>query len=248
MTRNLSLTLGRILFAFFIVGTVAVLATYSLYFYKFGRGADWLTLSRDQELWGAFGDFVGGILNPIFSFLAFLGVALTIGLQSRQLSMVRSQSGIEELQRLAAGLSARVDEFLREPMRNPLHKGQSFHDVLMQAGLTAIEKTENWNAYAFSNRDLEAHDAEVKVRAFLMEKELESLAWTMSKYRSSGGSALIGEFYANRYVVHATWLHVLGLLGPGQVSAHIREVFRPEETVKGIRDAQAPSKGSRSDH
>jgi hypothetical protein len=46
-------------------------------------------LSDDPTAWGAFGDYVGGVLNPVFAFLAFIALLLTIILQSRELELTR---------------------------------------------------------------------------------------------------------------------------------------------------------------
>jgi hypothetical protein len=48
---------------------------------KFG-----LIPSDAQESWGQFGDFVGGILNPLFSIIGLLALLHTIVLQSKELS------------------------------------------------------------------------------------------------------------------------------------------------------------------
>lgn len=42
--------------------------------------------SDAQESWGQFGDFVGGILNPLFSVIGLLALLHTIVLQSKELS------------------------------------------------------------------------------------------------------------------------------------------------------------------
>jgi hypothetical protein len=60
----------------------------SAYVLKFGGN-----FSDDPERWGAFGDYVGGILNPIFAFLAFVALLLTIILQSRELELTRVELG-----------------------------------------------------------------------------------------------------------------------------------------------------------
>ena len=44
-------------------------------------------LSRDPANWGQFGDYVGGLLNPTFSFLALLALLTTLGLQIRELKI-----------------------------------------------------------------------------------------------------------------------------------------------------------------
>lgn len=44
-------------------------------------------LSCEPASWGQFGDYVGGLLNPTFSFLALLALLATLGLQIRELKI-----------------------------------------------------------------------------------------------------------------------------------------------------------------
>jgi|RifCSPhighO2_12_1023870.scaffolds.fasta_scaffold57071_1 hypothetical protein len=52
----------------------------ALYFYKFHGG-----LSGDPAVWGQLGDYIGGLLNPFFSFIALLALLYTIRLQSEEM-------------------------------------------------------------------------------------------------------------------------------------------------------------------
>lgn len=65
-----------------VVGGVCAAVVLSLYFYNF-HGA----LAAKSDEWGQFGDFVGGVLNPAFSFLALFALLATFALQVRQLRM-----------------------------------------------------------------------------------------------------------------------------------------------------------------
>jgi uncharacterized membrane protein len=42
-------------------------------------------ISLDTAVWGAFGDYIGGILNPIFAFLSFTALVITLLYQNKQL-------------------------------------------------------------------------------------------------------------------------------------------------------------------
>lgn len=57
-----------------------------LYFAKFAPG-----LSSEREAWGQFGDYIGGTLNPLFSFLGLIAIVLTYAMQARQLEMAREE-------------------------------------------------------------------------------------------------------------------------------------------------------------
>lgn len=57
-----------------------------LYFAKFAPG-----LSSNREAWGQFGDYIGGTLNPLFSFLGLIAIVLTYAMQARQLEMAQEE-------------------------------------------------------------------------------------------------------------------------------------------------------------
>jgi large-conductance mechanosensitive channel len=59
-----------------------VLIIVGFYFYNNG-------LSKDNDVWGAFGDYVGGILNPIIAAFAFYLIAKTYELQKTELEETR---------------------------------------------------------------------------------------------------------------------------------------------------------------
>lgn len=67
-----------------IAGALLSISVFGAYFYSFPNG-----VSSDQMIWGAFGDFVGGSLNPILAFLSFLALLWTISIQSEELRDTR---------------------------------------------------------------------------------------------------------------------------------------------------------------
>ena len=87
-----------------IAGAAIVLAliTTGLYFSQF-NGAP---LSTNPDRWGVFGDYLGGVLNPVFSFFALIALLYTIALQSEELRASREELALtrEELARSAEAL------------------------------------------------------------------------------------------------------------------------------------------------
>ncbi|MEP1741619.1 MAG: hypothetical protein ABJI60_14295 [Kangiellaceae bacterium] len=63
-----------------IVMSIIALVLY-LYFNHFNY-----SISNQQEVWGQFGDFVGGLLNPIIAFAAFVYLWISVGIQRRELA------------------------------------------------------------------------------------------------------------------------------------------------------------------
>jgi uncharacterized membrane protein len=82
--------LGWLLYS--ILGLILLMAVYAVYevlsFYDVNfAGKDNVMYSK----WGTFGDYFGGVLNPILSFLALIALLLTIVLQSRELRLSREE-------------------------------------------------------------------------------------------------------------------------------------------------------------
>jgi hypothetical protein len=68
-------------------------------------------LSPENTDWGTFGDFIGGTLNPILSFLSLIALLTTIVLQSKELELTRNEL---ELTRDELKRSAKAQEDTKE--------------------------------------------------------------------------------------------------------------------------------------
>lgn len=70
-----------------VVGGVAVgaLGSYVVFFAFLME----YPLSTDPSIWGAFGDFVGGLLNPVIAFAAFVWLARSVHIQQKELGDTR---------------------------------------------------------------------------------------------------------------------------------------------------------------
>lgn len=94
-TVDTPLEFGKFVFYTFSGILVVMLG---LYVYRFG-----ITTSTSQSTWGAFGDFLGGTLNPLVSFLTLIVAVNVWRLQKRELEDTRTaleaQGKIAETQR-----------------------------------------------------------------------------------------------------------------------------------------------------
>jgi hypothetical protein len=89
-SKKISLMLGAIVAcSIFIIGTALL-----MYVRKFGKAG----LSDSQEVWGQFGDFLGGLANPLLSFLTLMGLILTVYLQSKQLELSKNELQLSRLE------------------------------------------------------------------------------------------------------------------------------------------------------
>ena len=82
-----------------VLALVACATVLIFYFQKHG------SLGAERADWGTFGDFIGGSLNPILSFLGLIALLATIALQSIELEatraeLTRSANAQESAQRL----------------------------------------------------------------------------------------------------------------------------------------------------
>lgn len=66
------------------VASTFIATVFILYFQNFNGSQ-----SPNNADWGTFGDFIGGTLNPILSFLSLIALLLTIVLQSKELESTR---------------------------------------------------------------------------------------------------------------------------------------------------------------
>lgn len=70
----------------FVVYALVLLSMGGFYFLSFGS-----TISSEHERWGQFGDFLGGILNPLTSFFTLLVAILVWSLQKKELAATRDE-------------------------------------------------------------------------------------------------------------------------------------------------------------
>jgi len=85
LAEHLSENSERILMGVLAVAVLAAIAvggSYALFF--FGE-----SVSNDPEQWGQLGDYLGGVLNPVFGFLSVFALLVALVLQTRELKLSR---------------------------------------------------------------------------------------------------------------------------------------------------------------
>lgn len=73
------------------ISALLIIAVWSAYFFKFGKLGHF---SSSKEVWGQFGDYVGGVINPLLSF-----VTIILLIRSLNEQQVANSSLIEETKR-----------------------------------------------------------------------------------------------------------------------------------------------------
>ncbi|WP_122317977.1 hypothetical protein [Pseudomonas cichorii] len=85
-----------------MAGTL-VIALLGFYWATFG-----FNRSTDQAVWGSFGDYFAGILNPIFSLFAFMTVLWSLHLQMNQLREISAEKLAEEILQVIKDIDGRI--------------------------------------------------------------------------------------------------------------------------------------------
>jgi hypothetical protein len=124
-----------------LVSTALICSTalISLYAYKFFG-----PLSSDQGVWGQFGDYAGGILNPIFSVTALFALLYTIVLQTKELRESSAQ-----LEKSATALSTQNSVLLKQSFETSFFNlmnqlNELVRDLVAPNGLSKGKKCFEW--------------------------------------------------------------------------------------------------------
>ena len=110
-----------------IISGVILLVTVSFYFYQFGG-----SLSACHSRWGEFGDYAGGVLNPIFALFALVVLLRTVQLQTDELRLSN-----RELQHSSKALRAQSASLqLQNFERTFFEMVRLHHDIIKDLYLT----------------------------------------------------------------------------------------------------------------
>lgn len=119
---------------------------YGFYFYTFPNG-----LSEKQDVWGQFGDFVGGTLNPILSFITIYILYRTIILQQESLEKTNDALTLSqntyELSRTELSKSSEI-----LATQNKLIQLQKFEGAFFELTKLTIESI-NTSSYTFEKKE-----------------------------------------------------------------------------------------------
>jgi len=128
----------------------------ALYCWKFG----WFQLADTREAWGQFGDYFGGILNPIISAAAFYWLASSILLQKQEL--VETRAALEDTQlaqQELADTTLITAKLNKANIRLSVIASQLVHSRTREAGLW--EQAKNFPS-GFPTRGLKGNSLTIK--------------------------------------------------------------------------------------
>jgi hypothetical protein len=239
MNNALTKNIGKGFIRLMWLGALATWVVYGIYIYNFAPG-QWFKPSPNPADWGVFGDYVGGLLNPLFSFLAFIGVIITVLLQAKQLEVIREQANFEEIQRVMSTLSARIDGLLsssptapKEQYRNMASPPKSVYELISALGTWRLNAQASdgtdWERWALTEDHLVKLQQTIHGELTAICLEFEALAWTLNQYSAAGGSEMVMKFYRYRHRAVLAWLDSMSLIDE---HGQIQVFFKPKESYQ----------------
>jgi len=163
-----------------------------------------LPIGTDPSYWGAFGDYVGGILNPIFGIFTLLGLVITVWLQ-KEILETQKQELADTREELAK--SAKALEIQNKTMLAQNFEGTFFQMLRRQSEFLDNLRFDINTTSPTRNSGLAAIDDLMHIITRNVAKGNEYLAAYEKIY--SLDSSRVGPYFRNLY-------HVLKLIDENQ--------------------------------
>lgn len=170
------------------------------YFIRFGYFLKY-PISANQGDWGTFGDFIGGVLNPIYGFLAFAGVVYTVLLQKDQIEIATTEQKLSEIQHLITGQAIAIDKVLYE-QKKIFRNNETSVFTLLRAISDDSLTIELDRAAPISIIYSDTRESILNVISsdlIYIEEQLSHLMWCLETYINAKGNSVIEEFYVGKY-------------------------------------------------
>lgn len=202
-TRNLLIGLGAL-------GGLFAVTAFALYAYHFQH----LDISTAPADWGPFGDFVGGVLNPIVGLLALIGLLWTIYQNQYELGMAR-----EEMRRSSEALQKNNEIAEKQSRKDELYQVITIIDneikrllstqINITLGITLT--TAGTLESLLDPSKISPSDASIdEARSLVVH--LIDLDQYLDKYSVLTGDRTVQKYFSTRYFKVATALRELDLL------------------------------------
>lgn len=213
-----------------VVGVVPISVAIYAYYNNFNQT---LGLSGKESDWGTFGDFVGGLTNPIYAFFAFVGVSFALLLQRDQNEMVRQHKKQDEIQSMVQNVSAGLHTALFDTkVKLKTTTDEEGHSVFMylraisDVSLRAEIDPHGPDAMVYKD-ELATVLGKIGYDLTYTQEQLELIACCLRLYASNGGSQEIVDIYKTKYRQAAFMIYQIEYL-------HLQEVidFFEVENIK----------------
>lgn len=142
----MSSKIPAIIFCIALSFMTAIIAAY-LDMFGFNRASD-------QAIWGAFGDYFGGILNPVFALFAFLGVLWSLDMQIKQMRQLSIDRQAEEVLLVIKDIDSRIRELMEVVVGGVGTDQLKIHHMVAEAerGAGVLGSSDSYSKFVFIAR------------------------------------------------------------------------------------------------
>lgn len=179
----------------------------SLYAYKFFG-----PLSNDQGVWGQFGDYVGGILNPLFSVTALFALLYTIVLQTKEL-----RESSRQLEKSADALSTQNSVLLKQSFETSFFNLVSQFNELVRDLVAPNGSSKGKQCFAWLNDSLVTLYMDNVVRGDFTGPVHDAVNSQYVKFYQYNGH-LIGHYFRTLY-------NILKFINSSQITATEKKFY-----------------------
>lgn len=118
-----------------------------------------LVVNQDAATRGQWGDFFGGTLNPLLTFLTFVGLLYTIYLQQKELRLSRAELSLtrEELKRSSDALESQNESLAQQRFENTLFSMIAVLNQIIEKMDVVSSPGYGYEAKAYNGRDCFSH-------------------------------------------------------------------------------------------
>jgi hypothetical protein len=199
--RSPGVTYTKVLFGLALTAFISMVVAVSLYVKTFGN-----TIAQSHEVWGQFGDFLGGTTNPVLAFMAFIGVLWTIGLTYKTMEMQRMEGLKNDCYKI---LTALHDTVMKKASEKTIDHSVVFNERLLSSKKYSIsEITEmaqesiDWEAVSVTYRD-ELHEVSNHLVLYLK---------FLKHYSTLSDNSLVVEYYFLQFKPLLDTFHKAGFM------------------------------------
>ena len=188
-TLNKKLLMLVVVFAFCLIAVLIL-----MYINNFG-----VIRSDLQADWGTFGDYFGGILNPVFGLCAFLGVLWSLDIQIKQLKQISLDKQGEELLVVIKDIDARIGELMNVEVGKTSGESLFIHHMVAECdrGAGVLGSSDAYTMFVDIARQsgsiLEAPARELKNKIITLHRFL-----LLYPQGQKGGNAPVVEYYIDK--------------------------------------------------
>lgn len=160
------------------------------------------SFGSEQATWGTFGDYVGGVLNPIFAFASLIAILYSMHLQSEEL-----ENSSNELQRSAEALNSQIAISKQQTFDNTFFQLLSLHNAIIKdmdlkdsKNIAVSEGRDCFRTYylKFKNHYIVAQDNITEAKGSYEAESMEHIEVAYDNFFKDNQSN-VGHYFRNLY-------------------------------------------------